>query len=71
MISKKSSIRDAVAISVLPEILKASNQLHNYYGGADNILESDCFFAYKIADTFIRVGHETEISNYNDTANTI
>ena len=50
---RKFRIRDEIAISVLPEIVKQQGQLQFQYGGCKNILTDNCHLAYKIADAMI------------------
>lgn len=47
------NLRDKIAISILPEIVREQGQLKYGYGGCDNVLYDNCKLAYKIADSMI------------------
>lgn len=63
----EKTLRDEIAIAVLPEILKASGQLQHGYGGCTNILLSDCQLAYRIADAMIQVKEGNQYLNAPST----
>ncbi|HUM48528.1 MAG TPA: hypothetical protein PLD84_16465 [Chitinophagales bacterium] len=48
------TLRDEIAVRVIPEIIRERGQLNNGYAGCSNVLESDCHFAYRIADEMLK-----------------
>jgi hypothetical protein len=50
----QETLRDKIALHVLPEIIRETGQLKYKYGGAQNLLVLNCRFAYTIADYMLQ-----------------